>query len=159
MICPKCGQTNEDRAAYCQMCGGSLLLETSSPAAAAEPYAGFWKRFAAIIIDAIIVSAATGFLIAITFGGGTLFILVGHWLYEAWLTSSEWQATVGKRVLRIVVTDIHGRRITFARASGRHFAKYISAFLLFAGYIIAAFSAKKQALHDMIADTLVVNRV
>jgi uncharacterized RDD family membrane protein YckC len=74
------------------------------------------------------------------------------------MMSSEWQATVGKRVMSIVVTDIEGKRITFARATGRHFAKYISAALLGIGFIIAAFTARKQALHDMIAETLVVKR-
>jgi uncharacterized RDD family membrane protein YckC len=57
------------------------------------------------------------------------------------------------------VTGIDGGRISFARATGRHFAKYISAFLLGIGFIMAAFTAKKQALHDMIAETLVVKRV
>ena len=140
------------------MCGNSLVAKPSPIAVTTEFYAGFWQRFAAVVIDAIIVSAATGFLIAITFGGGALFIIFGHWIYEAWLMSSEWQATVGKRLLGIIVTDIHGRRISFARASGRHFAKYISAVLLFIGYLIVPFTAKKQALHDMIGDTVVVNK-
>ncbi len=60
--------------------------------------------------------------------------------------------------MSIVVTGIDGKRISFARATGRHFAKYISAFILGIGFIMAAFTAKKQALHDMIAETLVVNR-
>ena len=59
-------------------------------------------------------------------------------------------------MLGLVVTDLKGERISFMRATGRHFAKYISAFLLGIGFIMAAFTAKKQALHDMIADTLVV---
>jgi uncharacterized RDD family membrane protein YckC len=57
-----------------------------------------------------------------------------------------------------VVTDLNGNRMSFARATGRHFAKYISVFLLGIGFIIAAFTAKKQALHDMIAETLVMKR-
>jgi uncharacterized RDD family membrane protein YckC len=72
--------------------------------------------------------------------------------------SSEWQATVGKRVMSIVVTDLHGGRISFGRATGRHFAKYLSAFLLGIGFIMAAFTSKKQALHDIIAETVVVKR-
>lgn len=82
----------------------------------------------------------------------------GPWIYESWMLSSEWQATVGKRVLGMVVTGLDGSRISFARATGRHFAKYISTLILFIGFIMAAFTAKKQALHDMIAETLVVNR-
>jgi uncharacterized RDD family membrane protein YckC len=83
----------------------------------------------------------------------------GHWLYEAWLTSSEWQATLGKRALGIAVTGVDGSRISFARATGRYFAKWISAFIFGIGYIMAAFTERKQALHDMIADTLVIKRV
>jgi len=57
-----------------------------------------------------------------------------------------------------VVVDLNGSRMSFARATGRHFAKYISAFLLGIGFIMAAFTEKKQALHDMIAETLVIKR-
>jgi uncharacterized RDD family membrane protein YckC len=122
-------------------------------------YAGFWKRFAAIIIDAVVVSVGTGIPTAVTFGGGTaLVILFGPWIYEALMLSSSWQATVGKRVLSIEVTGLDGGRISFARATGRHFAKYISVLLLFAGFVMAAFTAKKQALHDIIAETLVTTK-
>lgn len=145
------------------------------------PYAGFWARLAACLIDGVIVGFAggfvTGFLGAFTgLGGGIddpqrpedwlavigvfgLSIVVNTgcaWLYEALLTSSHWQATLGKRALRIVVTDENGGRISFARASGRHFAKWVSGMLLGIGYLMQPFTPKKQALHDMIAGTLVV---
>ena len=158
MFCPKCGQQNDDRALYCQSCGTTLLVKPAAAPLPAEVYAGFWKRFAALIIDALIVSAATGILTAITFGAGAIAVFFGPWIYESWMLSSEWQATVGKRVLGMVVTGLDGSRISFARATGRHFAKYISTLILFVGFIMAAFTAKKQALHDMIAETLVVNR-
>lgn len=160
MFCPKCGQQNDDRAVYCQSCGNSLQAKPPATpiAASGEIYAGFWKRFAAVIIDAIIVGTATGLVVAVTFGAGFLVIFFGNWIYEAWMISSEWQATVGKRALGIAVTGLDGGRISFARATGRHFAKWLSAFLLFIGYIMAAFTEKKQALHDMIAETLVVSR-
>jgi uncharacterized RDD family membrane protein YckC len=74
------------------------------------------------------------------------------------MLSSEWQATVGKRAMSLVVTGVNGNRISFARATGRHFAKYVSAFILFIGFIMAAFTAKKQALHDMMAETLVIQK-
>ncbi|MDX6593454.1 MAG: hypothetical protein QOJ13_2650 [Gaiellales bacterium] len=67
-------------------------------------------------------------------------------------------ATLGRRALGIKVTDVEGNRITFARATGRYFAKILSALTLLIGYIMAAFTARKQALHDLIAGTLVVNR-
>jgi len=121
-------------------------------------YAGFWVRFLALIIDAIIIAVATGIVTAATFGAGIVISLCGPWLYEAFMLSSEWQATVGKRAMSIVVTGTDGGRISFARATGRHFAKYISAFILGIGFFMAAFTAKKQALHDMMAETVVTNR-
>ena len=129
-----------------------------SPSTTVARYAGFWERFLAIVIDAVIISAATGTVFVATFGGGMAIGLVAPWLYEAFMTSSEWQATIGKRVMSLVVTDLSGNRMSFARATGRHFAKYISAFLIGIGFLIAAFTERKQALHDMIADTLVVKR-
>ena len=115
-------------------------------------------RLLAWFIDAIILSAATGFVIAATFGLGFVAIFVGGWLYEAFMTSSPWQATVGKRVLGIVVTDMEGRRLSFGRATGRHFAKWLSSMALGIGYIMAAFTEKKQGLHDFVAGTVVVEQ-
>ncbi len=79
-----------------------------------------------------------------------------NWLYHALMESSSWQATVGKRALGIKVTDMDGQRISFMRASGRHFGKILSGLIFSIGYIMAGFTAKKQALHDMLAGTLVV---
>ncbi|PYS54399.1 MAG: hypothetical protein DMG13_08570 [Acidobacteria bacterium] len=157
MLCPKCAQPNDDRALYCQSCGNVLHPKAGPTASPAGPYAGFWKRFAAFIIDLLIIHTATGILTAITAGAGIVAVVFGPWIYEAWMLSSGWQATVGKRALGMVVTGLDGRRISFARATGRHFAKYISALILFIGFIMAAFTAKKQALHDMIAETLVIH--
>ncbi len=156
MFCPKCGQKNEDVAQFCQSCGNDLG-ETRRPLTAVL-YAGFWQRVAAVLIDSIVVGAATGILTAITFGAGLVAVFFLHWIYEAVMLSSVRQATVGKMVLGIVVTDYQGGRLTFARATGRHFAKWISFLLMGIGYLMAAFTEKKQALHDMIAETLVVSR-
>src|SRR5438034_8258583 len=159
MFCPRCGKENDDKAKYCQACGNGLQPAiTPSPTTGVASYAAFWERFVAQVIDVVILSVATGTVFTATFGAGMAVGFFAPWIYEAFMLSSEWQATVGKRVMSIVVTDLNGKRITFARATGRHFAKYISAFLLFIGFIIAAFTAKKQALHDMIAETLVVKR-
>jgi len=155
MFCPKCGRQNDDTARYCQACGSVLIASPSTPV----QYAAFWERFIALLIDAVILSVATGSVVAATFGTGVALGSFAPWLYEAFMTSSEWQATVGKRVMSIIVTDVNGNRMSFARATGRHFAKYISVFLLGIGFIVAAFSAKKQALHDMIAETLVLKRI
>ena len=82
--------------------------------------------------------------------------LCANWIYEAAMESSSRQATVGKMALGLKVTDLKGRRVSFARATGRHFAKFISGMILLIGYIMAGFTERKQALHDMIAGTLVI---
>lgn len=152
-----------------------------APAVVMPGYGGFWIRFVAFVVDGIIVRLLViPFAIALTAAGilhraapwgrfdtpeevvralstalaiVPVFIVV-NWLYEALLTSSDWQATLGKKMLNLRVTDEEGNRISFARASGRHFAKYVSSFLLI-GYIMAAFTDRKRALHDMLAGTLV----
>jgi len=83
--------------------------------------------------------------------------LLAGWLYHAYFESSEWQGTIGKKVMNLVVTDLEGNRVSFARASGRYFAKMITGLIpLGIGYILAGFTEKKQALHDMIASCLVL---
>lgn len=150
------------------------------------PYAGFWRRFLAFLVDSILLNIAlyaidkvtggavyedlasysrspfdhgvsVGFEIQYTFFGW-LVSVVGGWLYFAALESSPGQATLGKRALGIVVTDLEGNRVTFGRATGRYFGKIISAITLLIGFVMAAFTRQKQALHDMIASTLVMKR-
>jgi len=82
-----------------------------------------------------------------------------QWLYFSLMESSAWQATLGKKALGLTVTDLEGRRISFGRATGRYFAKIISSLILFIGYIMAGFTEKKQALHDLIAGTLVLRKL
>jgi uncharacterized RDD family membrane protein YckC len=92
------------------------------------------------------------------------FIFVGisiliTWLYHAYCESSEWQATPGKRVMNLYVSDLSGHRISFLNATGRHFSKIITGLIPLAiGYIMAGFTDRRQALHDMIASTLVLRR-
>jgi uncharacterized RDD family membrane protein YckC len=85
-------------------------------------------------------------LVAIGFG----------WLYGAGLECSPSQATVGKHWMGIKVTDAHGARMSFLRATGRYAAKYLSALPCFLGFIMALFSSRGLALHDRLADTRVV---
>ncbi len=85
-----------------------------------------------------------------------LISIVLTWLYSALMESSSKKATLGKMALGLIVTDSQGNKITFARASGRFFAKILSGLILNIGFIMAAFTQKKQALHDIIADTLVL---
>ncbi len=84
--------------------------------------------------------------------------IIGIWLYHALMESSRWQATPGKLALGIRVTDLNGHRISFGRATGRHCSKAISVITLGIGWIMAAFTEKKQALHDMMAGCLVINK-
>lgn len=90
------------------------------------------------------------------------FVAIGvllQWLYFAYLESGEKQATWGKQALGLYVTDGAANRISFGRASGRFFAKIISHMIpLGIGFIMAGFTEKKQALHDMIAGCLVLRR-
>lgn len=127
-------------------------------------YAGFWLRFVAFIIDSLILSP----LAAFTYHPYNVFgwsnyrtgfpgLIVG-WLYFAFMESSSVQGTLGKLAVGIKVTDTYGQRLTFGRASGRFFAKLISSVTFGIGYIMIAFTQKKQGLHDMIADCLVVRR-
>jgi uncharacterized RDD family membrane protein YckC len=96
------------------------------------------------------------FILFLMFCGGLS--LFGTWLYFALLESSEWQGTAGKKALGLIVTDMAGRRVTFLRATARYFAKYVTHFTFFIGYIMAGFTEKRQALHDMIASCLVLRR-
>jgi uncharacterized RDD family membrane protein YckC len=90
--------------------------------------------------------------------GAVIYILAiaAVWLYFALMESSAWQGTVGKKILGLKVTTMEGHRLGFGQATGRFFAKILSGLTLFIGYIMAGFTARKQALHDMIASTLVV---
>jgi len=122
-------------------------------------YAGFWNRAVAIVIDGVllaIVSLITNILLNESAAGFVGF-LVG-WFYFAGMESSARQATLGKSAMGLVVTGIDGNRISFLRATGRYFAKWLSAVILLIGYIMAAFTARKQALHDILASTLVLKR-
>mgnify|MGYP001122344554 FL=1 len=132
-------------------------------------YGGFWNRFAASFIDGIITSIGSGILGGVLGGfygaaGGTsegtlvlVFCLcfIFGWLYSAIMESSAKQATLGKIAMGLVVTDERDNRLTFGRATARYFAKWLSGMILMIGYIIAVFTEKKQALHDMIAGSII----
>ncbi len=161
-VCISCGNTNVEHARFCQVCGTPIpetVPPVSQPAvyAVSGRYAGFWIRFVAFIIDSVFVGLLMGVAVLIS-GPGFFLGLVIPWLYEALMLSSEPQATLGKMVLGITVTDIYGQRLTFGRATGRHFAKFLSALIFCIGFIMAAFTEKKQALHDMLAGTVAIRR-
>jgi uncharacterized RDD family membrane protein YckC len=87
-----------------------------------------------------------------------LFSFVGQWLYYALMESSKYGGTLGKLALGIRVTDMEGNRVSFARATGRYFSRIITNMTMLIGYIIAGFTEKKQALHDLIASCLVIQK-
>lgn len=153
-------------------------------------YAGFWLRFLALMIDNVVLGLGFILvLIPLLFlvGGRaffhnfhpwedandmSVFVLVGFffllatgtlvltWLYHALMECSDWQATLGKKALGLVVTGIDGQRVSFGRASGRHFGKILTNMIpALLGYIMAAFTDRKQALHDMLAGCLVLRRI
>jgi len=105
--------------------------------------------------------AAAAFLAPLILGYffAMLIFLALEWLYFAGMESSERQATFGKAAMSLRVTDLEGRRLSFGHATGRFFAKIVSGLIPFAiGYIMAGFTAKKQALHDIIAGTLIFRK-
>lgn len=131
-------------------------------------YAGFWRRFGAFWIDGILLWIA-GTLVQLAMGMdlfarefdmksviASCIGLVMTWLYSALLESGRGQATLGQMVLGIKVTDLALRRVSFGRATGRHFAQILSALILFTGYLMVAFTEKKQGLHDLMAGCLLV---
>jgi uncharacterized RDD family membrane protein YckC len=181
MICSKCGTENPNDAKFCIGCGIKIIdagLDTFSPSDA--KYAGFWERFLAYCIDSAVLtlgSVVVGFLGA--FFVGFVMAIMGmeveemedffvvlyyilafvlSWLYFTIMESSQLQATLGKKVCNLFVTDSSGSRITFAKANARFWSKLVSGAIFGVGYIMAAFTEKHQALHDMIADTLVLKK-
>jgi uncharacterized RDD family membrane protein YckC len=141
-------------------------------------FAGFWRRAVAFLIDNLIIGFLFTIVIAFDIPRFTVnfdlnaptlkqipqltplgFIVAGLmiWMYYALFEASAWQATPGKRILGLYVSDLGGRRLTFSRATIRNVAKMIP-IVSAVGYFLAGFTEKKQALHDMIAGCLVLRR-
>jgi uncharacterized RDD family membrane protein YckC len=172
--CPSCGETIPDPS--------SNVGATSSVRFAIAPviYAGFWLRAVAFAIDNLVLGIIAGWVIlkpmmdraGIPLDNPMVLLtdtsrqvlalklacVAAGWLYWALLESSAWQATLGKKMLGLRVTDLEGRRVSFARASGRYFGKLLSQVILLIGFLMAGFTPKKQALHDMLAGCLVVRK-
>ena len=121
-------------------------------------YAGFWERFAAVILDGLIL-LIPNLLLKYSLGPYSLLVtLIVSWLYAALQESGVSQATIGKKAVGIKVTSTEGERISFAQATGRHFGKYISAIILFIGYLMMLWDERRQTLHDKMAGTLIVKQ-
>jgi len=149
-------------------------------------HAGFWKRFAAYMIDAAILyffilnfywffraqiefyldnDALMGldsnlFKLSTQYAmyGVMLWTIIFQWCYFAGFESSPLRATPGKLAIGLYVTDLKGERISFPRATGRHFAKIISGLIFLIGYLMAGFTEYSQALHDKISDCFVLSK-
>jgi len=143
-------------------------------------YAGFWLRFVAWILDfflLFVVGSIIGFVLgferpmfnphrgfgnpAFNFGLMSIQSVMGAvigWLYYALMETSNFQGTLGKMALGLIVTDLSGQPISFGRATGRYFGKFISEMTLSIGYMMAGWTQQKQALHDIMAGCLVLRK-
>lgn len=132
-------------------------------------YAGFWRRLLAYLIDGVLIAgveialaravyalAPDDFQALANVGPVTAAIA---WAYFALMESSPAQGTLGKLALNLYVSDTHGDPVTFRRAIFRNLFKNLSTLVLFVGWVLAAFTPRKQALHDILAGTLVLRRV
>ena len=174
--CPQCGISLPATARLCPSCG-TRLVSAPQPVASLPPIltpiraptpllsplttisshvdAGFWRRVAAFLLD-LLAFAIPAYIAAQAlpiFGN-----LIAWWLYFALCESSSWQATPGKLLMKLRVTDVNGVRIKFWRATGRFFGRFASMLPLGAGFVMAAFTQNKQALHDFIASTRVLRK-
>ena len=139
-------------------------------------FAKFWQRILASMIDNVIclltggvLAGFSGYVLGfslpdisrymmenVAFGSGIFLFLLMRWLYFTLFESSEYQTTPGKMVFGIKITDKNGSQISFGRANIRYWSKTLSLMMLGFGFLLAAFTKKKQGLHDLIAKTLVL---
>jgi uncharacterized RDD family membrane protein YckC len=164
---------------------GSVGSLPAAPVATAR-YAGFWPRLGGWLIDQLIIAipfnVVTDLLVSYnqptvttttdasnnvhihwhgdwtTLGLLLLASSVATWLYTAILQSSSRRATVGQRALGLTITDLDGNRISFARASGRYLATFLTSLTFGIGYLMVIWTKRKQTLQDKIAATVVVPR-
>jgi uncharacterized RDD family membrane protein YckC len=180
LICPSCRGAVPSLAQTCPHCGRSmsapppLSIDSSYDAevvqkppvqpwragglgATPRSYGGFWIRVLASLIDSLLL-LAPALVLQRTLGQEAAVFLswLINWLYYAGLESSGNQATFGKMACGLVVADTDGNRIGFGRATGRNFAKILSAIPLGLGYVMVAWTREKRGLHDFVAGTVVL---
>jgi uncharacterized RDD family membrane protein YckC len=183
MFCPRCGTWNPEGKLHCKLCGEGLqpgvaaidpaLLVAHDFAVHARNvpvYGGFWRRAAALIIDSLVMF----------FPLATLRVLLGldmmndwkvdssewwisawtelvlSWLYGALLIAGPARGTLGMQVMDLHVTGLQGERVSFARATARYMAQFLSVFALMVGYVMQVFTRRRQTLHDLVSSTVVV---
>jgi uncharacterized RDD family membrane protein YckC len=160
----------------CAACKPSFFqkIKEGVPVAGSLAYAGFWLRFAAVVIDWLILAMVNmvlvlplGFFMSMSSGSAGIFsamyaiMMVLQYavpaIYESWFVG-KFAATPGKMACKLTVVMPDGGRVGYGRAIGRHFAKWISGIILMIGYIMAAFDEQKRSLHDRICDTRVIQK-
>lgn len=155
-----------------------LTPERFEPKDVSSAYAATWQRFVALVCDSVLLWVL-GLAVAVVISAVALYVVPGgiriNWLGESMTDVMEWlillptsvlyyalqessaaQGTLGKRAVGIRVTDLEGRRLTFGRSLGRAIGRWLSYSALLVGFLIQPFTVRKQALHDLLAGTIVV---
>jgi uncharacterized RDD family membrane protein YckC len=177
--CARCGmergaETPSAPAREARMHEARTAAPAPVAAAAGLRYAGFWRRFAASFVDGLILFFPNAILRTLAGLPGpfslhplqddqlgraltmTATLTLIYWWYCARLESSHWQGTLGQQLLGLRVTDLAGRRISFARATGRYFAQWLSLLLCGLGYLFNLWTSRRQTLHDLVAGCVFV---
>lgn len=118
-------------------------------------YAGFWKRAAAFILDALVIWVIMAILLVVAFFPQILALILGGF-YHVVFETSPLRATPGKALMKIAVLKTDGRQLTIKDSIIRYALSWVSGMFLCLGYFIALFTDKKQTFHDMVAETVVV---
>ncbi len=168
-MCRSCRAPVNGAASFCARCGapirgtelpivprtGGAMQPWNTPGTwrtdAPPDYAGFWVRFAALLIDGLVL-AIPSVIVAITIIGPVLVM----WLYTAFMMSSSKQGTLGMMAMGLRVTDDHGNRLTFGKATARYFASILSSLIFYIGFLMLLGNKRKQTLHDQMAGTLIL---
>jgi uncharacterized RDD family membrane protein YckC len=170
MFCPQCGAPTADTHKFCTECGRPLTAdeqpaESSGTQVAIGELARFWPRAFALAIDGlavVLICALVRGLLQVPLASSAArqnffwLVVVVLLIYKAAMESSPRQASLGKLAFDLRVTCLEGERISLLRALARNVAQPLSALTLYVGFVMAAFTARRQALHDLIAGTLVM---
>jgi uncharacterized RDD family membrane protein YckC len=169
--CKSCGHDNPPEARFCANCGFSLAATIEPPAPAVAPgaepaapetsveYMGFWIRFAAAIIDYLVIMTASALLFSFHWmrGGNVILVCLLYYLYY-WLFTGLIGQTPGKMAVGIKVVDAAGSVPGLGRAALREIpGKILSTIAIYLGFLWVIWDKQKQGWHDKIADTHVVS--
>ena len=155
--CPRCGKVNEPGASFCFSCGlpfdKHIKSDMKVGSKMIDNRAGFWVRFCAMMIDLIIIGIINAIVFALTESELVTSILnILYWT----LGVSQYEGTIGKRVLGLRVLRIDGGRCGFWQALARNFCYALSFIILCIGFFMIGFRNDKKGLHDLICGTVVV---